>query len=71
MEGGFDSVNGRYYAVPKEVERVEKYIDMADLKRLATERLKDDTLGLPARAAWRAVHEGRAVYGKDGSLARH
>ncbi len=70
MEGGFDSVNGRYYVIPKEVERVEKYVAMDDLKRLAAERLKDDALALPARAAWRAVHEGRAVYGKDGSIAR-
>jgi hypothetical protein len=72
MEGGFDSVKGRYYAVPKEVERVEKYIAMDKLKRHAAERLKDETLGYPARAAWRAVVEGKAIYGKDGSIAtRH
>jgi hypothetical protein len=69
MEGGFDSVKGRYYAIPKEVERVEKYVAMAVLKQHAVERLKDETLGYPARAAWRAVAEGKAVYGKDGSIA--
>lgn len=69
MEQGFDSANGRIYAIPKEVEQVEKYIAMDDLKRLAAERLKDDTVGLPARAAWRAVDEGCAIYGKDGSIA--
>lgn len=72
MESGFDSVKGRYYAIPKEVERVEKYIAMDELKRQAAERLKDEALGYPARAAWRAVVEGQALYGKDGSIAtRH
>jgi hypothetical protein len=71
MEGGFDSVKGRYYVVPKEVDRVEKYVAMDALKQHAAERLKDDALSYPARAAWRALIEGKAVYGKDGSFARH
>ena len=69
MEGGFDSVRGRYYAIPKEVKRVEKYIAMDVLKQHAAGRLKEETLDYPARAAWRAVVEGKAVYGKDGSIA--
>lgn len=71
MEGGFDSVKGQYYVVPKEVDRVEKYVAMDALRHHATERVKDESLGYPARAAWRAVIEGKAVYGKDGSFARH
>lgn len=69
MGGGSDSVKGRYYAIPREVERVEKYVAIDALKQHAAERLKDETLGYPARAAWRAVAEGKAVYGKDGSIA--
>jgi hypothetical protein len=71
MSGGFDSVRGQYYAIPKEVKRVEKYVALDTLKQHGMERLKDETLDYPARAAWRAVVEGRAVYGKDGSIARH
>lgn len=71
MEGGFDSVKGRYYVIPKEVDRVEKYVPMDALRQHAAERVKDESLGYPARAAWRAVIEGKAVYGKDGSVARH
>lgn len=71
MGGGFDSVKGQYYAIPKEVKRVEKYIAMDSLKQHAVERLNDGALDYPARAAWRAVVEGKAVYGKDGSIANH
>lgn len=70
MGGGYDSVKGQYYSIPKEVKRVEKYIAMDSLKQHALERLKDGTLDYPARAAWRAVAEGKAVYGKDGSIAK-
>ena len=71
MGGGYDSVKGQYYSIPKEAKRVEKYIAMDSLKQHAMERLKDGTLDYPARAAWRAVVEGKAVYGKDGSIAKH
>ena len=70
MEGGFDSVKGRYYAIPEEVERVETYIALGSLKRHAAERLKDESVGYPVRAAWRALAEDCAVYGKDGSIAK-
>lgn len=72
MEGGFDSVKGRYYVIPKEVDRVEKYVAMDYLRQHAAERVKDGSMKYPARAAWRAVIEGKAFYGKDGSIAeRH
>ena len=70
MEGGFDSVKGWYYEVPNEVDRLEKYVGMDALKKHAAERVKDESLGYPVRAAWRAVVEGKAIYGKDGSYAR-
>ena len=50
---------------------MEKYIAMDSLKQHAVERLNDGALDYPARAAWRAVVEGKAVYGKDGSIANH
>lgn len=71
MGGGFDSVKGQYYAIPKDVKRLEKYIAMDSLKQQALERLKDEALDYPARAAWRAVVECKTIYGKDGSFADH
>lgn len=68
MNGGSDSYKGHRYRVPKEIERVEAYIAMDVLKQHAAARLKDETLGLPARAAWNAVLQGKAFYGKDGSV---
>jgi hypothetical protein len=67
--GSFDSLKGQSYAVPKEVDRVEKYVSMAVLKRLAVKRLEEKSLGFPARAAWLAVAKGKSIYGKDGSAA--
>lgn len=69
MEGSFDSVKGQRYAVPKEVERIEAYAAMDFLKEHGSARLKDEALGLPARAAWSAVVEGKEFYGVDGSVA--
>ena len=69
MEGSFDSTKGQRYAVPKEVERIEAYVAMDFLKEHGAVRLQDETLGLPARAAWRAVVEGKEFYGVDGSVA--
>lgn len=71
LQRGFDSNKGQSYAVPKEVERLEEYVDLAVLKSHAAVRLKDETLDYPVRAAWRALAEDKAIYGKDGSLAVH
>lgn len=70
MAEGFDSVKGWSYAVPKETERLEKYVTLDDLRQHAETRLKDEALEYPARAAWRALIEGKTIYGKDGTLAR-
>ncbi len=70
MEGGFDSVKGQVYEVPEDVDRVEQFVTMAALREHAAGRLNDQTLVFPARAAWMAVAEGKAVYGVDGSARR-
>ena len=71
LQRGFDSNKGQSYAVPKEVERLEKYVDLNVLKSQAAARLKDEAMEYPVRAAWRALAEGKALYGKDGSLVGH
>ena len=67
MGGRFDSYKGRSYVIPEEIQRVEAYVAMDALKQHAANRLKDKSLDYPARAAWRAVTEGKAFYG-DGTL---
>lgn len=69
MMGGSFDFKGRSYAIPKETDRVEAYVSLDVLKQHAAARLKDANLELPTRAAWRAVVEGKAFYGIDGSVA--
>ncbi|MCY1562652.1 hypothetical protein D9M68_1000860 [compost metagenome] len=71
LRSSFDSNKGQIYALPKEREVVERYVDLDELKVAASNRLQDGVLEYPVRAAWRALLEGRAIYGKDGSLARN
>ncbi|MCV2363127.1 KAP family NTPase [Paucibacter sp. DJ1R-11] len=71
LQHSFDSHKGQSYALPKERDVLEKYVDVATLKKLGAERLKDDALVYPARAAWRAVVEERCIYAKDGSVNDH
>lgn len=63
----FDSHKGQSYALPEDLGILEKYVDVAALRKLGTERLKDNSLVNPGRAVWRAVVEARALYG-DGSV---
>lgn len=69
--GGSDSVKGRFFGMPSDAGRVEKYISMDALKQLAEERLRDTELRLPALAAWRAVALGKGFYAVDGSPVEH
>ena len=69
-EDGFDSVNGRIYALDKEIDRLEAYIAVDILKQHASDRLKDQSLEYPVRAAWRAIVEEKKLYGNDGSLVQ-
>lgn len=70
LGGSFDSVKGLYFEIPREVERWETYVSLDELRPHAECRLKDEALEYPARAAWRALIEGKTIYGKDGTLAR-
>ena len=71
VQHSFDSHKGQTYALPKERDVLEKYVDVATLKKFGAERLKDDALVYPARAAWRAVVEERSLYARDGSVTEH
>lgn len=70
LKGSFDSHKGRSYRLPKNLEELENFIAIDQLKLLAVERLKDETLDYPVRAAWRALLEEKCIYGKDGSENR-
>lgn len=67
LKGSFDSHKGQSYRLPKELTELENFVAIDLLKRRATERLEDKTLGYPVRAAWRALLEEKCIYGKDGS----
>lgn len=69
LRRGFDSNKGQNYAMPDEPKQLKRFVAIDELKCHAAERLKDASLTYPIRAAWRALVEGRAIYGKDGSLA--
>lgn len=70
MKGAFDSHKGQSYRLPKNPEELENFIAIDLLKLLAVERLKDETLDYPVKAAWRALLEEKCIYGKDGSEKR-
>lgn len=67
LKGTFDSHKGQSYRSPKNLEELENFIAIDRLKLLAAERLKDETLQYPVKAAWRALFEEKCIYGKDGS----
>ena len=70
LKGTFDSHKGQSYQLPKNLEELENFIAIDLLKLLAAERLKDETLDYPVRAAWRTLLEEKCIYGKDGSEKR-
>jgi hypothetical protein len=70
LQHSFDSNNGQTYGLPKEREHLENYVALEDLRKLAVERLRDEAMTYPLRAPWRAIVEEKAIYGKDGTLAR-
>lgn len=69
LRDGFDSNKGQIYKLPDDVERLEKYVPLDVLKSHATQRLKDESMPYPTKAAWQAVIEGYRIYGIDGSKA--
>lgn len=62
--------SGRVFRMPKSVSVVEAYCGGEKLKKAAELRLDDKALAYPARAAWRAIVEEKALYGVDGTPAR-
>lgn len=71
LSHGFDSIKGQRYSLPDDRSMIEAYCSLEELKKHANKRLADESLRLPAQAAWRAVVEEKSVYGVDGSYARH
>ena len=67
----FDSTKGQRYSLPDDRSMIEAYCSLKEFKKHANRRLADETLKLPALAAWRAVVEEKSVYGVDGSYARN
>lgn len=70
LKESFDSHKGQSYRLPKNREEFENFIAIDVLKQLAAERLRDENLDYPVRAAWRALLEEKCIYGKDGSEKR-
>lgn len=70
LKGSFDSHKGQSYRLPKDLQELGNFVAIDILKLLAAERLKDETLDYPVKAAWRALLEEKSIYGKDGSESR-
>lgn len=71
LKGAFDSHKGQSYRLPKNLQELENFVSIDLLKQLAAERLEDESLDYPVRAAWRALLEEKCIYGKDGSESRN
>lgn len=69
--GAWDSNKGDIYCLPSEASLHDVYCPLADLKSHAIDRLRDESLNYPERAAWRAVVEEKRFYGVDGTEASH
>lgn len=70
LKGSFDSHKGQSYRLPKDLQELENFVAIEELKQLAAERVKDEKLDYPIKAAWRALLEEKCIYGKDGSESR-
>lgn len=70
LRAGYDSVKGQIYSLPSQIDMLEAFVPVTELKTLAEKRLQAN-IGCPVRAAWLAVLEGKQFYGKDGSLVEH
>lgn len=66
----WDSTNGTAYSMPSDEALLSAYCPIEQFKAHAAERLKDQSLTYPTRAAWRAVVEGKSLYGIDGTDTR-
>ncbi|MEE4672827.1 P-loop NTPase fold protein [Pseudomonas alliivorans] len=67
LGGGWDSVKGDYYSIPRDIDVLTAYCSLDNFKKHASDRLTDATLRYPIRAAWQSVVEEKRLYGIDGS----
>lgn len=65
----YDSTKGQTYSLPDDPGLLDSFCPLDEFMILAAARLTDDTLDYPARAAWKAVVEGKKLYAVDGSDA--
>lgn len=68
LRESFDSYKGQSYRLPEDLKDLENFVSTEILKQHATKRLEDEKVLYPVRAAWRALLEGKCIYGKDGSF---
>ena len=69
LKHSFDSHKGQTYGLHDNRNAINAYCSIDELKRHASERLSDNELTFPARAAWQAVVDEKIYYGVDGSMA--
>lgn len=69
LKHAYSSNGGQSYALPDD-PAVANLVDVSYLKNHARNRLSDPSLEYPLKAAWQAVVDGKALYGKDGADAR-
>lgn len=62
-----DSHKGLTFRLPDRIETLTAYCSLPDLRVIAEKRLSKSTVTYPARAAWRAVLENKALYAVDGT----
>ncbi|MEE4178993.1 P-loop NTPase fold protein [Pseudomonas viridiflava] len=67
LSRGWDSVKGDYFSIPRDIAVLTAYCSLNDFKNHATDRLTDQTLEYPARAAWQSVVDEKVLYGIDGT----
>jgi len=70
MNHSRDSIKGQTFSLPDDITRLEVFIPLMELREHAQRRLRDVSLNLPLKAAWRAVIDGKKLYAVDGSEAR-
>lgn len=64
LRSNYDSVKGQAYAIP---EWLESYVSLEELKAHAEERIQDEMIDFPEKAAWLSVVTGSSRYGVDGT----
>lgn len=70
LKHSFSSNGGQSYSLPDHPD-VNRFMSPERLRSHAKQRLEDPKVSYPIRAAWQSVVEGKPLFGKDGSDARH